>query len=68
MATDMDQAAHQFTLGQQALNTAKGKTDDEAVRGLIQGVYYLSYALSLAVFQVHGQVEDLQEATKKSAR
>ena len=68
MATDMDQAAHQFTLGQQALNTAMGKTDDEAVRGLIRGMYYLSYALSLAVFQVHGQVEELQEAAKKPSR
>lgn len=68
MASDMDQAAHQFALGQQALNTALGKSDDEAIRGLIQGVYYLSYALSLAVFEVHGQVEDMQAAAKKPTR
>jgi hypothetical protein len=65
MATDMEKASQQFVMGQQALNTALTKTNDEAIRGLIRGMYYLSFALSLAVFQVHEQVEEMQAAAKK---
>jgi len=63
---DNDKMAHaRFEQGRHAFNTALTKTNDEATKDLIRGIFHFNYAMGMVLTGIQ---EDIRLLTKKPAR